>query len=77
MTVVAYLRCALVGIGAGVAAVVTWGNLRFVMANPPIPIGGTAAVVIGLQEILLAGIVGFALGFYLMWRRQRTRTAKP
>ena len=84
----AYLKCALVGIATGVAAVVIWAILRLALAVLPIAASGSgglasvsggvagAAVVVGVPQILLASIVGFALGFYLMWRRQRARPSR-
>jgi hypothetical protein len=85
----AYLKCVLVGIVTGLVATVIWAILRVVVvvlpAIAPSGSGGLtavsggvsgSAVILGVPQILLAGSVGFALGFYLMRRRQRARTAK-
>lgn len=82
----AYLKCAAVGIVTGVAAVLIWVILRVgLVVLPIIAPGGSgglasvsggvsgSAVILGVPQILVAGVIGFALGFYLMRRRQRAR----
>ena len=75
----AYLKCALVGIVTGVGTAVIWVFLRVFITIWSIAAsesGGIGLVSGGMADMLMPGIVGFALGFYLMWRRQRARTAK-
>jgi hypothetical protein len=76
----AFLKCALVGFVTGVGAAVIWGILRVFMAFRSVAAsgsGGLGSVSVGVTDadMLIPSIVGFTLGFYLMRRRQRARTA--
>jgi len=73
-----YLKCALAGIVTGVMAGVLWVVLSAFAAFHSVAssgAGGLGAVSFGLAEMLIPGGVGFLLGFYLMLRRQRARSA--
>ena len=75
----AYLKSALVGIVTGVGTAVIWVFLRVFITIRSIAAsesGGLGSVSGGMEDMLMPGIVGFALGFYLMLRRQRARTNK-
>jgi len=75
----AYLKCTLVGIVTGVGTAVIWVFLRVFITIWSIAAsesGGIGSVSGPVADMLMPGIVGFALGFYLMLRRQRARTAK-
>jgi hypothetical protein len=73
----AYLKCVLAGVAVALAAVVAW-NLAWLLALL-VPMwvdqgsGGLGAVSVSSDSMLLVALAGFALGFWLMLRRQRRR----
>jgi hypothetical protein len=72
----AYLKCLLVGIATGVGTAVAWVILRILTAFQGLAAtgsGGFASVSGGVVDVYMPLIVGFALGFYLVWRRQQAR----
>jgi len=72
----AYLKCTLAGIGVAILAVVGW-NVAWLLALL-VPAwfsneGGLGAVSVSSDSMLVVALAGFALGFWLMLRRQRRR----
>jgi len=70
----AYLKCALVGILTGTAAAVILPIAGVLLAFHSVASsgeGGLGSVSVGLPSLLLVWLVGFALGFFMMRRRQR------
>ena len=75
----AYVKCALAGIVSGVITAVVWIVVAVFVSFHSMAAsgaGGLGAVSGGAAEMLWPGVVGFAVGFYGMLRRQRARTAK-
>jgi hypothetical protein len=76
----AYLKCVLAGGVSGVIAAVAWiaAQILFILPGSTVASGsgGLGAVSGGLAEVVMPSVLGFALGFYLMLRRQRARTAR-
>ena len=73
-----YLKCVLAGLGLAFVAPVVWiGAALFlpfgIGAIPSTGSGGLGAVSIGIESVLMLVAVGFALGFWLMWRRERRK----
>jgi hypothetical protein len=71
----AYLKCTLVGMLTGIAAVVGLQIVGVFLAFQGIAAtgaGGLGAVSVGVSPIVvLVWLIGFGLGFVVMWRRQR------
>jgi len=75
-----YVKAALIGLLAGVAAAVLWAAavlftpLFFLMAEiRSTGSGGLGAVSLGLGSVLPAFVLGFVLAFWLSVRRARRR----
>jgi uncharacterized BrkB/YihY/UPF0761 family membrane protein len=73
--VLAYLKCTLVGLLAGILAMVSWVAIRIAFAFRdlgPTGSGGLGAVSLGISEVIVpVFLTGFGFGFWLMRRRQR------
>jgi len=70
---VAYLKCTLVGILTGVAAAAVLQIVGVFLVFQGIAAtgaGGLVSVSVGTPPIL-PFVMGFGLGFFVMWRRQR------
>ena len=67
-----YLKCALVGLVSGTVLAILW-----IVAHLVLPLlkmwtseqGGLGSTSVGSGSTLLVWLIGFALGFWLMWRR--------
>ena len=69
---VVYLKCALVGIASGTVLVILWIVARLFLTLLGIwskDEGGLGAASVGSRSILIVWLIGFAAGFWLMFRR--------
>jgi hypothetical protein len=67
------LKCTTVGIVSAIVAAIGWAVVVMVFTFRAASDGGLGAVSIGFPELMWPGLVGFLLGFALMFTRLRTR----
>jgi hypothetical protein len=65
----------MVGIVSAIVAAIGWAVVVMVFTFRATSDGGLGAVSIGFPELMWPGLVGFLLGFALMFTRLRTRAA--
>lgn len=70
-----YLKSVLAGIAAAIITIVIFGAALLGVANWRIepPEGGIVAVIVTPDQVFLAAVIGFALGFWRSVRKQRLR----
>jgi hypothetical protein len=75
-----YLKCALAGAAAAFAAVLAWSVAWLLVLLVPMWFhqgsGGLGAISVSSDSMLIVALAGFALGFWLMLRRQRRRALR-